>query len=892
MLITGVTVEGVGRFERLASVRGLGEGVNVLAANNEAGKSTLFRAIRTCLFKRHDSRDQDVRDLGTFNSQLPASVTVTFEQQGKSYEIRKSFLRSVSASLLEDGREVARGRQADEKVCELFGVASGSGRAIDDAAFGVLWVGQGRSTVAPIIAGRADSMLSAMIEEEVGTLVGGDRARTAMSQLGAELARYQTDTGRTKTNGPLDVAEKEYTRLKDNETDLGNRSRLLDEQFTNLALARPEQRRLSDPTEIAVTAGQLADAEAELEKGQASAAIVRTLQGEERVAHAKLETATQRLEQFEDIISRIDSARSQEGILTADLATLIDREQSARNAVEETKTKAASLEQQLTANELQRVAQQGLRDAATKARTRVDLNTRLQVVQDAFNALAALNAQISQIKITPAVFTSIETIDKQQVTLEEQLTAAAPQLSIDVHADGAGRINLGGSAVTGPFSGPLVDLTQIEIAGIATITLTPPFSDAKVAETKRSKLAADLQTALQKAGVETVAEAVAAITLRRDLETKRRGVQAELKALGVQDDNPSALIASLTEQIAEVGLAVQQALQKAGLDTFPDGAGIDAQLASIAASRGALQQQRAALTGARNAEDEVFETAMRARARVEAELIGIRKTLQADLSACPDASRAEDLKQRSDAVHDLRIAHQQSAGALAEQRRLAPDAEELERRENRRERLREQRDNRDHRLQDLKTEIAKLETHIQLAGGDGLGETLGATREQLELASREVTRITKRTAALRLLRTTISAALAEGQERYFEPVRRHLKPFLHDLFPGAELQLAEGFEIAGIKRTQEELFEHLSDGTREQIAILVRLAMGAMLSSRSQNVPIVLDDALVFSDDDRIQRMFDALSRAGRQQQVIVLTCRTKAFEQLGGRSLRIEEAD
>jgi hypothetical protein len=31
--------------------------------------------VRACLFKRHDSRDQDVRDLGTFNSQLPASVT-------------------------------------------------------------------------------------------------------------------------------------------------------------------------------------------------------------------------------------------------------------------------------------------------------------------------------------------------------------------------------------------------------------------------------------------------------------------------------------------------------------------------------------------------------------------------------------------------------------------------------------------------------------------------------------------------------------------------------------------------------------------------------------------------------------------------------------------------
>jgi len=237
----------------------------------------------------------------------------------------------------------------------------------------------------------------------------------------------------------------------------------------------------------------------------------------------------------------------------------------------------------------------------------------------------------------------------------------------------------------------------------------------------------------------------------------------------------------------------------------------------------------------------------------------------------------------------MRVAHQQAAGALAEQRRLAPDADELERRENRCKRLREQRDNRTRRLQDLKTEVATLETHIQIAGGDGLGETLGATREQLELATREVARISRRIAALRLLKDTIAEALTEGQERYFEPVRRYLKPFLNDLFPGAELQLAEGFEIAGIKREQEELFEYLSDGTREQIAILVRLAMGAMLSSRSQNVPIVLDDALVFFRDDRIQRMFDALSRAGRQQQVIVLTCRTKAFEQLGGRSLRIE---
>jgi hypothetical protein len=54
----------------------------------------------------------------------------------------------------------------------------------------------------------------------------------------------------------------------------------------------------------------------------------------------------------------------------------------------------------------------------------------------------------------------------------------------------------------------------------------------------------------------------------------------------------------------------------------------------------------------------------------------------------------------------------------------------------------------------------------------------------------------------------------------------------------------------------------------------LRLAMGAMLAERGTAALIILDDALVYCDDDRIQRMFDALSRAGKHQQIIVLTCR------------------
>src|SRR3546814_10060197 len=54
--------------------------------------------------------------------------------------------------------------------------------------------------------------------------------------------------------------------------------------------------------------------------------------------------------------------------------------------------------------------------------------------------------------------------------------------------------------------------------------------------------------------------------------------------------------------------------------------------------------------------------------------------------------------------------------------------------------------------------------------------------------------------------------------------------------------------------------------------------------------PVILDDALVYSDDDRIERMFDALHRQAREQQIIVFSCRQRAFQRLGGNVLQMTE--
>ena len=110
-------------------------------------------------------------------------------------------------------------------------------------------------------------------------------------------------------------------------------------------------------------------------------------------------------------------------------------------------------------------------------------------------------------------------------------------------------------------------------------------------------------------------------------------------------------------------------------------------------------------------------------------------------------------------------------------------------------------------------------------------------------------------------------------------------------FPGADARLDEGLAIEGLQRSGADLepFDYLSHGTREQIAVLVRLDVGCLLADRGNPVPILLDDALVFSDDDRIEYMFDALTQAAEKHQVIVLTCRSRVFQTFGGRRLQIE---
>ena len=76
-------------------------------------------------------------------------------------------------------------------------------------------------------------------------------------------------------------------------------------------------------------------------------------------------------------------------------------------------------------------------------------------------------------------------------------------------------------------------------------------------------------------------------------------------------------------------------------------------------------------------------------------------------------------------------------------------------------------------------------------------------------------------------------------------------------------------------------YDSLSGGAKEQLGIVARLA-GAALVAKEDSVPVVIDDALGFTDADRLIKMGAVFDAVGGDGQVIVLTCSPQRYESVG----------
>jgi uncharacterized protein YhaN len=96
------------------------------------------------------------------------------------------------------------------------------------------------------------------------------------------------------------------------------------------------------------------------------------------------------------------------------------------------------------------------------------------------------------------------------------------------------------------------------------------------------------------------------------------------------------------------------------------------------------------------------------------------------------------------------------------------------------------------------------------------------------------------------------------------------------------VEISEELQIAS--RTAKGVtvpFDSLSGGTREQLSLIFRLAC-SMIVAKDGGTPLLLDDALGYTDPERLRLMGAVLAKAAKECQVVIFTCVPDRYSNVG----------
>jgi uncharacterized protein YhaN len=848
----------------------IGDGLNVLVGPNEMGKSTLLDALRAVLFEKYSSKAQPVTALLNDRNEAGPVVELAFEMDAGPYRIMKRFIKKPYARLsCPDGRTL-EGDAAEDELRGLLGFDEPGKTGAKPETLGmwnVLWVQQGQSFGA--LGGRRGRALPQIIEKQLGELVtNSGRPRAAYKDaidrreaLQADLTDLRTRRGElSHTLDDLEQAEDTLSRLSGGDGDKADQAELDSARTRHSQLAALEARVQAAATELELK-------ERNLEQAEQAQAARRKLR-EDIAADARAVNVAR---------ERLDEVSKQE----KEARTSYDASQQAVRAAEAAIPKADAsvmLSRRILAAVERDARIHALQDQCQKAQK---AEKRQHEAQQAAAAILMTDKAVEQIRAAA----------KTAETVSGRLGAAATTITFDMGAQSLAGIEIDGKPLRGERPAVhAVEPTSITIPDRGRIIVDPAIKDRDKLIAQQRDTIAQLKAALDSAGATSVPDAEDQYAKRQALlqEAVLARQEAALHAPATDDYEAGAQpLADYIEGLSKVLAAEKNQL---GLQELP-----------------AKQQAQTALSDAEQNAGQARHDADTARAQLAgpAETLDLLKTefttvkTRHDDAAARLSTLQEECRRAEEARPDAKLHAAIEAGrvALTAQQQAVADLEGQRTDETlpllaaRIERLDKAIRDRREKRESLKVKIAGLKSRIEALEGAGLDEAIEQKDRERQRCDEECAHFEREAAVLTLLLSTLRAAEHDAKERYLSPVLKRVQPYLQLLFPGAELAIDENLHITGVLREAgyEEAYHHLSMGTQEQIAVLVRLAFAEMLIEQGHPATVILDDALVFSDDRRMSRMFDILNVAGRNVQIIILTCREQLFEGLGGRQLSLQ---
>ena len=847
---------------------GLTDGLNVIIEPNETGKSTLLEAMRAAFFIRHNTANRLARSYAPYGEAVAPQIEIGFEAKGEAWEVSKRFLKSASVEVRgPTGR--AQGEDAEAQLQALLGArrdTSQGGDAAAHGALGLLWVGQAQALEVTAPGEIVRDSVRATLEAEVGTIMGGAAYQRVRPRIDSQFAEYWTNSGRP--TGRQTAARDEHEAAQRAASEAATRLAALEQGFSDLEAARARLKVLDRDLADTTDAEQRRALVGQLDVARSAAQLLDTRRAEQG-------RLVDRVKALEDLASRLATARK----AVVDTATALGKARDSRSGL--VGELAAAQERATTARELltrDRDTRRTAHAALDAARIRAAERERRGAIGEARRRYAELVALEAEYEATRQLATAMIPTTVIKALEERERAVDKARAAVDA---GATRIEFAGDLSGLTIDGSAAERgdrmlsreTRIRL-GNAELIIRPPVG-LQGAETVLANATDDLNAALAEHGVESVAAARArneaardAVANLRTVEARIAGITPAVTLLGIKAGAPALklFIAELEE-----GAEGQERDEEADIEALTVAAGEADTALARAEGVDAVASEQLREVEARNAPLMVQE------AGAERDALNAAAQLAA-LEARPEVASLDEA---------LREARQQEAAALvnlqdAERAATAHDVATIERQigllDKRVGVARAQRT-------DLEKVIAGLEARIEAEGGKGLADRAAVAREEADAAVANLARVTQEAETLKLLRDTLESARVETSRTFVGPVARRARRHIERLLPGADPGFGDDLGLASIARDGlGESCGDLSRGTQEQLAVLTRLAFADMLLEQGAPVSLILDDPLVYSDDTRLDIMTEILTEAATRMQVILLTCRDRAFRHLGNR--------
>jgi len=871
MKLKRLRIENFKRFRAPVELSNFADGLNLFVAPNEAGKSTVAEAIRAAFFERHKSSSVSGLRPWSDSSATP-SVEIEFELGGKPARLSKAFLGKKRCQLSINGKALD-GTEAEDHLGDLLGFSfAGRGGSSPEhmGIPGLLWIKQGTSHELAKAVGFASNHLRNAMGNSLGELAAtsGDDVIKAVETERNQLLTPSTEAPRGAYAEVLKRRSVLQEELKALRVDIDAYRTAVD----RLAALRRDHWRDGESQPWLALREQLAQAQAKLDE----AIGLTDRRAAQELLLVQATTQVVALRQQLQLMERDDEAVTlREGNLEAAQENLTKKQGQLQ--AWEPRHEQAALASMKARERLAAARQVALLQAQEKCVA--DLAAQVQALQRSHSQaqlkqqeLTRLQAEALSLAVPPAELNRLREVSDSLRTAQAKLDAVATALEFELKVDA--KVLVAGTQVNGTDRLTLVARTDIDIEGVGRITVLPGGEDLQslIADCDQQREA--LAELLQRLGVANLAAAEA-----RERQHVQRLAEAKAAKSVVEAYAPHGLpaleveVATLTTKLTEA----KQTLQTLAVAVGTEATGVSVSQAESdeTAAKITLEDATSQLNDAKLAISE-------AKARVSAaqdELAAAKATLSNPL-------RANKKAVASHALTDA-LAHEATtrAGvdALAEQLRtlnvkvLQQDVERFERSAKQQEAAHGQRAN----------EIIRLEADLEAKGALGLEEAAAEKQSELDQVVRRCAELERRAKALSHLLKLLTEKRSALARRLRAPLQRHLNHYLQILFPGASIEVGEDLSPgritrAGTNGTETGEFEELSVGAREQMGVVARLAYADLLQEAGKPTLLILDDALVHTDKDRLGQMKRVLYDAASRHQILIFSCHPEAWQDLG----------